>query len=395
MLVLIAYVGLQKAYPSVLNKQGVSDFEVFHLAGKLIWSGEINQAFDKSFFSELQADIPGSLVTASRSSTMLWSYPPVYNFVVAPMGLVPVWLGYTLFMLLSLGLFTWTLKELSDEYFDTALVLALPTIFLVIKNGQNSFLTAALIGLTCLYLIRGKLTASIPLGLMIIKPHLALGLGLITLSFGYWRTAILSISVALATIALSATVFGTESWTAFLDGLGTTGDALQSGQFPLHRQSSAYIFGLYWGLGNDLSLLIHALIAASVLGLLVHLRRKNVPFEILLGYGVYFSALVSPYTYDYDLLMMSMGAALMLPAIERSAHQWEKWFLFACAWIIGGYGLLMGLIYNPLKHATENVIYDFPALIAVFYVLAGVILYRVLIRKSQRAPTAFTAESAV
>lgn len=379
-IILIGYVSAQKFAPATMGKLGVSDFEVFHLAGQLIWSGEINQAFDKQFFSELQKSIPGSLVTAERSSTMLWSYPPVYNFVVAPLGLLPAWLSYAIFMLASLGFFLLVLRRLAGPAFDTLIIAMAPLILLVIKNGQNSFLTAALVGLTCLYLLRNQTRAGLPLGLMVIKPHLALGVGLGTLLLGRWQVAVLSIATAIAAIILSALVFGTDSWHAFLGGLGTTGDALQSGQFPMHRQSSVYIFGLYWGFGHSVALVLHGLVAALFLGLLVLLSTRTLPFQALLGFTICISPLISPYTYDYDLMMVAMGLALLMPTLLANLSATEQKVLVAAAWLIGLYGMAMGLIYDPVAHATGEKTFSFPALIAPIYVTTVALIFTALIR---------------
>ncbi|MCF7778982.1 DUF2029 domain-containing protein, partial [Sulfitobacter sp. M220] len=102
--------------------------------------------------------------------------------------------------------------------FHTILVLFLPLTMLIIRSGQNSFLTGGLIGLTCLLALRQSRWSGVPLGLMAIKPHLALGVGIWSLLDRRWGMAVQSFAVISIFAALATLVFGTGIWAAAFGG---------------------------------------------------------------------------------------------------------------------------------------------------------------------------------
>jgi hypothetical protein len=56
-----------------------------------------------------------------------------------------------------------------------------------------------------------------------------------------------------------------------------------------------------------------------------------------LGVALLCTVAVSPYSYDYDLPMLGMAAALLAADLRRAATWREQIALFALAWIAGGW----------------------------------------------------------
>ncbi len=63
---------------------------------------------------------------------------------------------------------------------------AVSSLFITVSCGQNGFLTGTLIGLSCLGLVHGRASAGLPHGLMVIKPHLAVGVAVCALALRRW-----------------------------------------------------------------------------------------------------------------------------------------------------------------------------------------------------------------
>jgi hypothetical protein len=374
---LIGYVALEFAFPVLLGKENLLDFDIFHLVSTMIAERNLPAAYAVETFMLRQAELPGF-----TGWDMFWSYPPFFNLVVAPLSLLPAAPSYILFMVLTLGFYVWVVKALAGPAFHTILVLFLPLALLIIRSGQNSFLTGGLIGLTCVLALRQSRWSGVPLGLMAIKPHLALGVGIWSLLDRRWGMAVQSFAVIGLFAALTTLVFGTGIWATALGGISETADALQDGRFPLFRMTSLYAFGLSFGFGHALALSLHVAGIASALGALVLLSRAKLPPRVLMGAGVVVSALISPYNYDYDLSMLAAAACLLIDTVMRHASKAEQYAIAAIILIIGTYGFSLTAIVDLLinDEFARPVSVSGPVLFA-----GGIVLFRVVWRSRNAA----------
>ena len=107
-------------------------------------------------------------------------------------------LAYSLFISGSLAAYFLTLRRIACESYVPILIITFPALIINIRCGQNGFLTGALIGLTCLYLRKGSALAGLPLGLMIIKPHLAIALAVYAIANRRWKVVAIALATAIA-----------------------------------------------------------------------------------------------------------------------------------------------------------------------------------------------------
>lgn len=172
----------------------VADFKVFHLVGGMVWSGEVGEAY----YAETM--IPLERALSGENIFLPWTYPPPFDLVVAPLGLLPLWLAYLAFIGPTLALYLLVLRRIGGAHASLALVATFPAICIMISCGQNGFLTGGLVGLACLLLLRQDdrraLWSGIPLGLMMIKPHLAVCLALHVLASRRWRVAAFAVAIS-------------------------------------------------------------------------------------------------------------------------------------------------------------------------------------------------------
>ncbi|WP_155804598.1 glycosyltransferase family 87 protein, partial [Magnetospirillum fulvum] len=175
---------------------------------KAIWSGFVDRIYDVKAFSAYQLDLQGG-----KSSFILPNfYPPSFLFFVLPLSLGPflvmahVWIFGTLALFATLGQGRrWSGRR-------ALVLLAAPSTMVTMAAGQTGFLTAALLGGGLGLLRTHPVAAGVCLGLVTIKPHLALLAGVALLAARAWR-AILAAALTFATLAgLSAAAFGPELW---------------------------------------------------------------------------------------------------------------------------------------------------------------------------------------
>jgi hypothetical protein len=353
------------------------DFEGFYLAGQLVWRGAIEQAYHFATLFPLQNSL------YDNQTYQPWTYPPQFDVVVAPLALLPQGLAYLVFIIGTLAAYLATLRRLAIENFVPVLILLAPVIVITIRCGQNGFLTGTLVGLTCLGLQTGRSWAGLPLGLMIIKPHLAVAFAVYTLVNRRWGTAVVAAATVAATSALVTVLLGLSVWTAFLDSAKEASIFLERGFYPLFRMVSIYATVRSLGASALLANAAQVLAAVFALGAVV-LASRVFSSQRALGITAIATLLISPYEYDYDLPILGIGLGLVLPDLARLGTGRERLTVYASSLFIGIFSIAQNTISSPA--GLENSLEDTGrclslgalALVAIF-----VLTWRVLLRSQE------------
>lgn len=325
--------------PQLGGAAGLVEFDVFYIIGLLAQQGRLAEAY------HLPALVAAYREFSGQDSFMPWTYPPQFNLIAALLPLAPRGLAYLLFTGLSFLGFVWVLHRLAGAWLPAVLAMSLPVLYVQLASGQNGFLTAALAGWMCLWLAERRQGAGLPLGLLVIKPHMGLGLGLWALARGDWRLLAQALGVVLASSVLATLLFGPEVWLAFRAGVAEAGGFLAEGLYPFYRMTSLYAglhrLGVDPGLALGLQLGLAALAAAAVV---VVARRGGVPLRHGLALACVATLLFSPYTYDYDLTLGAVALALVARDLFARATRGQAAALVALVWMAGGWGLLRVLL---------------------------------------------------
>ncbi|OWU83367.1 hypothetical protein ATO6_19225 [Oceanicola sp. 22II-s10i] len=351
-------------------RPGFVDFHVFHLAGTLALSGELSTAYHTADFAPLQAAQPG------YAAYMPYTYPPPFNLLAAALALLPQGIAYLALIGGSFAALLLVLRRLCGTHATAVLMMLLPAAIVSARFGQNGFLTAALIGAACLWWPRAQ--SGLPLGAMIVKPHLALGLGLAALLRFRWLMIVVAAATALTLAALATLAFGTAVWTDFRDAARESGQFLNDGAYPMFRMTSVYACARSLGLASGAAMSLHiALAAVSVAALALASARGWQPRRIL-TLAVLSCLMISPYAYDYDLTLGTVALALAAPDLARTPVV-PRLGLTAALWFASGWGLAMISFATAPKS-------DIPSLGAPGVLLASALIFRTL----HRAETAAT-----
>ncbi|MEO1678874.1 MAG: glycosyltransferase family 87 protein [Pseudomonadota bacterium] len=334
MLAAIAFelMGLQ-SLPGLSGSEHV-DFDMFHVVAQLALEGRVTEAYDLDAMLAAQHEMGGV------PEHMTWTYPPPFDLLIAPFGALDRNLAFLLFTGASLALYLWTMLRLAGPMTGLALLGALPAAMMALRNGQNGCLTAGLIGLTCLALLRGRSgRAGIPLGLLVIKPHVALGLGLWALAAVRVRALLVALGTALMACLAATVALGTEVWVAFFDAIGVAGSQLEGGAYLNFRMAS--VFATLTSFGVEASVAMTAQLGTTLctLAALVWVARRW-PLRPALAIALLATPLLVPYLYDYDLALYGIAMALLLPELELRGRQAAALPLLVLGWIAGGTGLV-------------------------------------------------------
>jgi hypothetical protein len=315
----------------------LTDFNDYHVVGRMVLQGRTELSYD---WSALKAE---QIAQTGAWAFMPWAYPPPFTLLTGVLGLLPIGLAYLLFIGSSWLLFITALRRLAGPTWFAALAVALPAILINAKCGQNGFLSAGLIGWFLVGLRHRSVQAGWPLGLMIFKPHLGLGIGLLALLERQWGAVARAALLAVAVCLVPTVMLGPDIWSAFQQGTATASAAMWEGAFPLERMTSVFAMLHRFGLAPAAAMMVHALAALAALVVLILASQRRIERDSLLALAVCVSLVISPYNYDYDMVSLALVTALVLPRFLARARWAEGIAALGLAWIATSNYLWIGL----------------------------------------------------
>jgi hypothetical protein len=361
---------LHLSYFGLLGKfNGLTDFNAFHLAGSLALGGHLSDAYHIEQMRAAQSKLTDAV------GFMPWTYPLPFNLITSLLALLPIGAAYFLFTTTSLIAYLSVLRRLVGAELFLVTFLNLPAVLLNVECGQNGLLTASLIGLFCLWSLEGRRVAGIPLGLMIIKPHLIAGVGIYLMLKRDWQTLVIAGLVGVGVSTVATVIYGPDMWGHFFQAIHESTDMLKEEKYPLFRMSSAFAMVVTITHHYEWSWLFQIASIALALSILILSIRRTTSPRTGLGMACVASALFSPYIYDYDLLIVGIGIALLLPVFHKnmtSLHQ----SLVAVGLLLaqGGWLLLTPLVLAENKDQAEATLSVVPSLGCFFIVIISGLL---------------------
>jgi hypothetical protein len=171
-------------------------------------------------------------------------------------------------------------------------------------------LVAGITGLALHWLDTRPRVSGVLIGLLVIKPHIAILWPVMLALSGRWRTFIASAVTVAVFMLVAGLVFGFDAYPRFVESLEAS-QSLISGQrisTPAYASFYANLLGL--GAPNSVAMAVHGLSATAGLAVAVLLfRRKD---RAVAGAALCAATLlISPYLFFYDFLILIMGAALL------------------------------------------------------------------------------------
>jgi hypothetical protein len=355
------------------------DFDAFHIIAERVWLGDVDQAYQFAKLVDMQREASGGI-----TSFMPWTYPPQFSLLLAPLAFVPTGVAYFLFIASTLAFYLVVLRSIAGSNFVLLLIILFPAMAITMACGQNGFLMAGLFGLVCLLLEERPILAGLALGLMIIKPHLAVAIGAYCILRRCWIVVMTAGAVVLISSAVCTAVFGVEIWTGLLHSVRDSSTFLEQGYYPLYRMISFYASLRTAGLSAWAAFLGQGLVATLALGIVAAAVYRRMPTQVCLGLTAMVSVCISPYAYDYDFLIFGIGLALLLPDLHKTAREGERGLIYAVPMLIGAYGTLqasrLGTSYSEIEYLDLISIGGF----AVVSLIA--LVFMILLRRSKTEP---------
>jgi hypothetical protein len=244
-----------------------------------------------------------------------WPNPPTALLVMAPFGQLPFFPALFAWMAVGITALALTQRKLLADAYVLPVLLVSPAAMLCLMSGQSSFLTtAALLGAFFCW-DRRPLLAGVLIGLLTVKPQLGILIPFALIASQRWKVFAAASITALALVALSCLLFGTEIWVAYITkALPLQREVLSDPSaiaMPFHATIFMNLRGI---LGNDAAMVVQVVSAIAAVALVVYafyVRGDGDPV-MLCALLLASTQAASPYMSTYDLLPLTLMVLVLL-----------------------------------------------------------------------------------
>ena len=336
----IAWVLLSKNMVDLKGKPLGYDFITFWAASHVGLGGHAADAYNVRLLFKAE-----NIAVPESQKIFVWFYPPPFYLVVLPLALLPYLAAYAVFVLSTLGCYVLVLRRIARNNTAMWCLASFSGLWINFFHGQNAFLTAALAGAALLCLEQRPTLAGVFIGLLAIKPHLALLFPVALIAIGAWRTFITAAATTLAFTAVSTAILGTATLKAWVASLGYARGFMEDGSLPWAKMPTVFAFLRLLGIPIKCAYFVHAFFAAGAVLAIWHVWRRCGDWQLRGAALMTATFLISPYVFDYDLAWLAFPIAwLALVGLREGWLRGEREVLVA-AWLLP---LVMASIANAL-----------------------------------------------
>ena len=303
-----------------------SDFVEFWSASRLGLGGHPADIYNAAILFKMEKVAVPTLLLRTP-----WFYPPTFYLTVLPLGLLPYKVAYWAFEIFTLSLFLGVFLRITRNRTAIWCVAAFPGLWINFLYGQNGFLTAALAASALLCLKRRPVLAGVFIGLLAMKPHLALLFPVALIAIGAWRTFTSAAVTTLAFVLVSARVIGTAALKQSFNSLGGVRALLEAG---VGQEKMPTVFSFLHILGVPLraAYCMHALVALVATAVVWKVWRSCDDWRLRGAALMTATLMVSPYMQVYDLTWLAFPILWL-----TLAGQQVGWLKFERAALIAGW----------------------------------------------------------
>ena len=325
------------------------DFLVYWAAARAWLERKLAIVYDIDVFTAYQ-----NVLFADRFPNVVhfrpFFYPPIWLLMLVPFGLLGVAKAYGAFITGTMALAT--AAEVRRDPWGWLVVLVSPAAVWVVLAGQNTFLSVALFYGGLQLLPRASVPAGILLGLLSYKPQIWALVPLALLAARQWRALASMAATVLVLMLVSAALFGPAFWLAFLDAAReAAGPRVVEEMFErifMHMTTllaAARIVGLPPAV-SGLVQTAGALLAMAAVWLSFSRKGQSDARIAVLATATF---LVSPYTLNYDLLLLMPAAVAMFRLGIADGFRPMERLVLLMLWLIPTLGMILNRLDLPLQ----------------------------------------------
>jgi hypothetical protein len=332
-IILVGYIlcGAVLVASAVFSKTGLTDFRDVPLGADFshYWlASALAQAGHPLTVYQAPAFIAALETFFKVKYPVPWLYPPTFLLMVYPLAFLPYLVSLGLWLAATLTAFLAVVRRIAPHPLTPWLALAFPGTFQNFFNGQNGFLTTALLGGGLCLLNHSPWAAGFLLGLVSYKPHLFVLVPVALIAARRWQALLATLATALLLALASLWLFGPEVWAAFRENLGLAMSLARQGLLPLNKLVTIFGALLQAGVGFTSALIIQAMVMAVVAAAVCYVWHRKISLARQASTLVLGTLLFTPYAFSYDLALLALPLA------------WLGWEGYQAGWLPGEPGLL-------------------------------------------------------
>lgn len=302
-------------------------------AGRLALTGHAAAAYDPAALGRVAG-------LGDVGQSLPFAYPPQALLLLAPFAVVPPWLGGAAWV--AIGLAAYLVAARSGSRASDAQHAAFAPLLHNAVIGQTGALTGALLLGGIGQVERRPWLAGGLLGLLLVKPQVALMVPVALVAARRWRVICAAAVSALVMTGAAWLAFGSAPFAALAGEAGTYA-ARAAAPAAARKFTSVYASAASLGIAPGAALALHGLVAALAAWRLWRGWRAAGPVDqgrVMLLLAA--SALASPYLFAYD--MMPLGVVILWLAGQGE----DRRLLLLCwAWPLLGLAQWFGLAGGP------------------------------------------------
>jgi hypothetical protein len=305
------------------------DFARFWAAGRLAIEGSPSLAYDIGAHRLMEMSV------AHMGGLMPFPYPPPFLFFVTPIAFKPFWLAYLAWIVATAGLYL----AAATRFAPLRYPLAHPAATVNAIIGQNGLLTCAIFAFGLSLVAAQPFAGGAILGLLVIKPQLAVLLPVAFLAERNWRAIAGGAATSLLLLLLAWLVFGPGAYRGFLAITGDYAGYMSGSRWNWSELASLFAFLRFFGIPQSAALAIQGVAALGAAFLAWRAWASGDERRIAVLAAA--TLLVPPYLFSYDSLLLILPIASFL---RDGKHEWRVpviWLLLLLP-LLGYFGLYPG-----------------------------------------------------
>jgi hypothetical protein len=333
-----------------LDEPSSTDFISFFAAGRLADVGTPWLAYDPAAHRAMERAIFGD---PHLPYAYFFFYPPTYLVVCAALALIPSYLAaFALSGIATGALFVAALYRIVRDRRLVVAFLSFPAVLITVGIGQNSLLTAGLIGFGTYLVDRKPVAAGLLWGALIYKPHLAMMMPIALLAGRNWRAFIAMAASAAAIAAISLLWFGAGTWQAFFTEAQSAASSFTTGRVGFAGLVSLFGAARLLGAGPLAADILQGVVALAAAAFVALVWARGQSLEVRALALIAAGLIAPPVILFYDLLPAAIAIAWLTLDARRTGYlPWEK-YLLGIIWIVPivsrGVGIAWGVPLGPI-----------------------------------------------
>jgi hypothetical protein len=289
-------IGLWSAYANLTKPTGV-DFISFWAAGRLVLEGHPALAYDIHVHRLVEQSIHPHV------GLIPFPYPPPFLAIVTPFAVPSFGIGATLWVALTAAFFALAVKRLSPLSYAFGNAPSCVNFMI----GQSGFFVCGIFIFGLSLISTAPFAAGCILGLMLLKPQLALLLPVAALTGREWRMIAGAAVTATAVLVLGFILFGADAYLGFWNILPHYVEFVRDSRLPKYELASVFGLARFCDISQPVALAIHVTVALTATVLTARAWWMGIDERVPTLAAA--TMLISPYFFTYDCLLIVVPLA--------------------------------------------------------------------------------------